>query len=112
MSEAKQPPFHLLLTAEEVAPTERALRLLIADEAHEPPLRTLAREALEAVEGATPELGRQSVELSPQQMKMTHTALKLLFADLRREDAAEIELLRSVLEKLPDEHVMRAIDVP
>ncbi len=107
-----EPPFHLLLAPEEVAPTAQALRLLVTDEAHEPPLRALAREALEAVESATPELGHLSVELSPQQMKMTHTALRLLFTDLRRDDAAEIELLRSVLAKLPDEHVMRSIEVP
>lgn len=112
MSDGEAPPFHLLLASEEVAPTERALKLLIADEAHEPPLRALARESLQAVEGATAELGRLSVELTPTQMKMTHTALRLRFADLTRDQAEELELIRTVLGKLPDEHVMRAIEVP
>jgi hypothetical protein len=44
-------------------------------------------------------------------MKITHTALRSLFGDLRREQADEIELIRGVLEKLPDEHVMRAISL-
>lgn len=42
-------------------------------------------------------------------MKITHTALRSLFRDLGREQADELEIVRRVLDKLPDEHVMRAI---
>ncbi len=42
-------------------------------------------------------------------MKITHTAVKLLLDDLQREQADEREILRAILDKLPDEHTMRAI---
>lgn len=44
-------------------------------------------------------------------MKITHTALKLLHDDLRHEHADEREILRRILDKLPDEHTMRAITI-
>ena len=49
--------------------------------------------------------------LSPQQMKITHTAVKLAFDDTQREQAQERDAFRRVLEKLPDEHTMRAISL-
>ncbi len=52
-----------------------------------------------------------TVTLTPQQMKITHSAVRLLFNDLQREQADEREILRAILEKLPDEHVMRAIEL-
>jgi hypothetical protein len=106
-----EPPFHLMLTHEEVAVARTALNLLISDEAHEPPIRPLAREVLASLEGSSDERGILSVELSPPQMKITHTAVKLLFDDLRRDQADAREALRRILEKLPDEHVMRAISL-
>jgi hypothetical protein len=60
-----EPAFHLFLDRDEAPVLARAVRLLISDEAHEPAIRTIAR-----------------------------------------------ELLRRVLEKLPDEHTMRAIQLP
>jgi hypothetical protein len=107
--EADEPPFHLLLSSEEIHPTATALRLLISDEAHEPEIRALAREVLASLGGTPDELGILSVELSPRQMKITHTALRALFSDLGREEADERDVLRAILEKLPDEHTMRAI---
>jgi hypothetical protein len=104
-----EPPYHLLLDAEEVAATAKALHLLISDEAHEPQIRGLAREVLAQLEGVADERGMLSVALASQQMKITHTALALLFRDLGREQAAEVEILRRILSKLPDEHTMRAI---
>jgi hypothetical protein len=42
-------------------------------------------------------------------MKITHTAVQLLFEDLQRGQASERETLRGILNKLPDAHTMRAI---
>lgn len=106
-----EPPFHLLLHVEERDVTAKALKLLISDEAHEGQIRGLAREVLEKLEGGFDERGILSVEMGSRQMKITHTALRSLFGDLQREQADEIELIRGVLEKLPDEHVMRAISL-
>ena len=57
------------------------------------------------------ERGRLTVPLSPEQMKITHSAVKLLLNDLQRGQAAEREILRAILAKLPDEHTMRAIEL-
>jgi hypothetical protein len=105
------PAYHLFLDVEEVAVSARALRLLISDEAHEPQIRGLAREVIASLEATPQESGRLTVELSPAQMKITHSATKLLLDDLQREQAAERKILRRVLDKLPDEHTMRAIEL-
>ena len=42
--------YHLLLDPAEAAIAGQALRLLISDEAHEPEIRTLAREVIEMLE--------------------------------------------------------------
>jgi hypothetical protein len=106
-----EPPYHLFLDGEEAPVLAHALRLLISDEAHEPTIRGLAREVLVSL-GATPEPnGKLTVPLTPPQMKITHTAARLLLDDLQREQASEREILRRVLDKLPDEHTMRAIDL-
>jgi len=114
MSDAEQedePAYHLPLEAEEVQIAAGALRLLISDEAHEPVIRGLAREVIEALQ--QPPSGGEPlrITLSPPQMKITHSAVKLLLNDLQREQAAEREILRRILEKLPDEHTMRAIAI-
>jgi hypothetical protein len=106
-----EPPYHLFLDFEEAPVLAHALRLLISDEAHEPTIRTLAREVLANLD-ATPEPnGKLTVPLTPPQMKIAHTAAHLLLDDLQREQAAEREILRRVLDKLPDEHTIRAIDL-
>lgn len=106
-----EPPYHLLLEAHERSVTAKALHLLVSDEAHEPQIRTLARDVLAGLEGTPDERGILSLALGSQQMKITHTALRLLFNDLGREQASELEVLRGVLDKLPDEHTMRAIAI-
>jgi hypothetical protein len=109
---ASEPPFHLLLEDEEARAVTTALNLLIADERHEPPIRPLARGVLANLEApAADEFGVLSVPLTPPQMKITHTAVKVMFDDTRREQAEERDVLRRVLEKLPDEHTMRAIEL-
>jgi hypothetical protein len=104
-----EPVYHLLLDGEEIPQAAHALRLLISDEAHEPQIRRLAREVLAELDEAPDARGALTVTLVAQQMKITHSALRLLLNDLQREQAAEREILRRILEKLPDEHTMRAI---
>ncbi len=108
---APAPAYHLILHAEEIPQAAHALRLLISDEAHEPQIRQLAREVLAELEHAPDERGVLTVALAPQQMKITHSATRLLLNDLQREQAHERETLRRILEKLPDEHTMRAIEI-
>jgi hypothetical protein len=106
-----QPAYHLYLEHDEVHVAASALRLLISDEAHEPQIRRLAREVIAALEGQADERGRLTVALGAGQMKITHAALRLLLNDLQREQASEREILRAILDKLPDEHTMRAIEL-
>jgi hypothetical protein len=106
-----EPPFHLFLDEDEVPVAARALRLLISDEAHAAHIRELARGVIAELERAPDERGVLTVTLAPQQMKITHSAVRLLFNDSQRGQADEREILRAILEKLPDEHVMRAIEL-
>jgi hypothetical protein len=108
--EETEAPFHLLLAEGEARVATTALNLLLEDERRVPAFRPHARDVLAALQ-APGEQGMVTVGLTPQQMKVTHTAVKLLFDDLQREQAEERELLRSILEKLPDEHTMRAIQL-
>ena len=101
--------YHLFLDPREVPVTTSALRLLISDEAHEPQIRGLAREVLTSLQATPDERGKLTVGLTPQQMKITHTAVKLLLDDLQRGQADKREILRRIVGKLPDEHTMRAI---
>ena len=104
-----EPAYHLFLDQDEVPVTAGALRLLISDEAHEPQIRGLARAVLTSLDAPPGDSGKLTVPLSPEQMKITHSAARLLLDDLQREQAGEREVLRRVLDKLPDEHTMRAI---
>jgi hypothetical protein len=106
-----EPAYHLLLDGDEVPVAASALRLLISDEAHEPDIRRLAREVLTGLQGAPDDRGRLTLSLAPEQMKITHSAVRLLRNDLQREQASEREILRRILDKLPDEHTMRAIEL-
>ncbi len=117
---AAEPAYHLLLEPAEAAIAARALHLLIADEAHAPDIRALARAVLAllgesdgAGEGqAAPEFGTMlPVPLTAPQMKITHTAVKLLLDDTQRDQEDERRLLWAILERLPDEHSIRAIEI-
>ncbi|HEY7961245.1 MAG TPA: hypothetical protein VID29_04905 [Solirubrobacteraceae bacterium] len=101
--------YHLFVDAEEIPVATQALRLLISDEAHEPAIRTLARDVIAQLTPGSEEL--LTVTLSPPQMKITHTALHLLLDDLQREQEPERRILRRLLDKLPDEHSIRAIEL-
>jgi hypothetical protein len=49
------------------------------------------------------------LELNPAQLKITHTALRSLLDDFGHDETEIVELIREVLDKLPDEHAIRAI---
>ena len=52
---------------------------------------------------------RYHLELTPQQLKITHTALRSLLDDFGHEQPEIHALIHAVLDKLPDEHAIRAI---
>jgi hypothetical protein len=49
------------------------------------------------------------LELTPEQLKITHTALRSLLDDFGHEEQRLVGLIHEVLAKLPDEHAIRAI---
>jgi hypothetical protein len=51
------------------------------------------------------------LELTAAQLKIVHTALKSLFDDLGHEEHDVKQVVASVLDKLPGEHEIRAIDL-
>ncbi|HWX97785.1 MAG TPA: hypothetical protein VNZ01_13170 [Solirubrobacteraceae bacterium] len=109
LTNESEPAFHLFLDADELPVAASALRLLIADEAHQPDIRRLAREVLADIDAAPPDHDALSLPLSAPQMKITYSALRLLINDLQREQADERQILWRIVEKLPDEHAIRAI---
>ena len=104
-----EPAFRLFLDAEETAVGASALRLLISDEAHQPEIRTLAREVLAGLAKAPADGELLTLPLSSAEMKITHTAVRLLLNDLQRDQDDERKVLWRILGKLPDEHAIRAI---
>jgi hypothetical protein len=111
MGTEPEPAYHLFLDPAEVPVAASALRLMISDEAHEPEIRRLAREVLAGLEAQPDEHGTLTLTLGAGQMKITHGAVRLLLNDLQREQATERETLWAILDKLPDEHTMRAIEL-
>ena len=51
------------------------------------------------------------LELTPAQLKITHTALKSLLDDFGHEEHDVHRVIHDVLAKLPDEHSIRAISL-
>ena len=51
------------------------------------------------------------LELTPAQLKITHTALKSLLDDFGHEEHDVMRVIHEVLDKLPDEHSIRAISL-
>jgi hypothetical protein len=51
------------------------------------------------------------LELTAAQLKIVHTALKTLYDDLGHEEHDIKEVVSEVLDKLPGEHDIRAIDL-
>ena len=51
------------------------------------------------------------LELTPAQLKITHTALKSLLDDFGHDQQDVVRVIHAVLDKLPDEHSIRAISL-
>jgi hypothetical protein len=51
------------------------------------------------------------LELSPVQLKIVHTALRSLSDDFGHDQSAVRKVIAEVLDKLPDEHAIRAIQL-
>jgi hypothetical protein len=51
------------------------------------------------------------LELTAPQLKIVHTALKSLADDFGHDERDVHRLIHEVLEKLPDEHSIRGIDI-
>jgi hypothetical protein len=51
------------------------------------------------------------LELTPAQLKVTHSALRSMLADFGHDEPEVNRVLREVLAKLPDEASIRAIDL-
>ena len=51
------------------------------------------------------------LDLTPAQLKVTHTALKSLLDDFGHDESDVVAAIHEVLAKLPDEHSIRAIDL-
>lgn len=51
------------------------------------------------------------LELTPAQLKITHTALRSLLDDFGHDEPDVVRVIHEVLEKLPDEHAIRAIQL-
>ena len=54
---------------------------------------------------------RYHLELTPVQLKIVHTALRSLADDFGHDQSAVRRIVRDVLDKLPDEHAIRAIEL-
>jgi hypothetical protein len=51
------------------------------------------------------------LELTPAQLKITHTALRSLLDDFGHDEPDVVRVINEVLEKLPDQHAIRAIQL-
>jgi hypothetical protein len=51
------------------------------------------------------------LELTPPQLKITHTALRSLLDDFGHDERQIHTIINEVLSKLPDEHAIRAIQL-
>jgi hypothetical protein len=51
------------------------------------------------------------LELTPAQLKITHTALRSLLDDFGHDEREIHAIIQEVLAKLPDEHAIRAIQL-
>ena len=61
------------------------------------------------VRGTGPSPFKYHLELTPAQLKLTHTALRSLLDDFGHDEPDVHKVIREVLDKLPDEHAIRAI---
>ena len=74
-------------------------------------LCNLAREMAEELHLIGPDEIAYRLELTPAQLKITWTALRSFLDDFGHDERDVHEVVREVLDKLPDEHAIRAIDI-
>jgi hypothetical protein len=103
--------YQLLLQLDEVPVAATAVRLFISDEAHQPRVHQLGREILGALERSPEERGTLTMSLDAEQMKIMYSAVRLLLDDRQHDQASDREILRSILNKLPGDHTIRAIEL-
>lgn len=54
---------------------------------------------------------RYHLELTPEQLKIAHTALRSLLDDFGHDEPEIHKIIHDLLAKLPDEHAIRAIRI-
>ena len=54
---------------------------------------------------------RYHLELTPEQLKIVHTGLRALLDDFGHDQPEVHRVIHAVLQKLPDEHAIRAIRI-
>jgi hypothetical protein len=74
-----------------------------------PEERMVDRQDTDSSGGDAAESFHYHLELTPAQLKITHTALRSLLDDFGHEEGDVIAVIHEVLDKLPDEHSIRAI---
>jgi hypothetical protein len=52
-----------------------------------------------------------TLHLTPAELKVVHTALKSLLDDFGHDEVEVTRAIHEVLDKLPDEHSIRAIEI-
>ena len=100
--------YHLRVDPPERPTLELALRLLHDDMAPSHEIRRAAWQVLERLR-ATDAGAPATIALAEMELKLVHTALRIHLDDTRRTQDDERRIVRGLLEKLPDEHAIRAI---
>ena len=67
--------------------------------------------ATEPTDLIAPDEAAFRLELTPAQLKVTHTALRSMLADFGHDEPDVHRVIREVLAKLPDSASIRAIDL-
>ncbi len=66
----------------------------------------------DAPDGSGPSMPfRYHLELTPAQLKLTHTALHSLLDDFGHDEDDVVQVIHEILAKLPDDHAIRAIQL-
>lgn len=105
---SSHPTFPLIVHDDERAVLRTALEVYRGDFGHdEQGIVALVDEVLSRI----PAEERTPLELDAGAMKVTWSALHALLEDTRRDQDEERERLRALLQRLPGEHDIRAIDL-
>jgi hypothetical protein len=105
--------FRLDLDAAQRKVTRTALRSLRDNFGHdEHDVQGVIRAVLDKLpEEADADESVRWLDLTPAQLKVTYTALKSLLDDFGHDERDVRRAIRQVLDKLPDEHAIRSIDL-